>query len=177
MKKTVVLLLSLLLISCSKPKDIIENTLEYEPYKNINGKITEINNEILTIYTDDNNSLTFNIKDLEIDEYFINDYISIIYSGIIDENTDNIKINSIILQQREIKEPELLELTGKVVKGTTYNKIIITDGNQTLTLLNETVEIMFEGDLVAGMNIKITYLTEKIEEYDGILQSLEILDS
>ena len=33
MKKTVVLLLCLLLISCSKPKDIIENTLEYELIK------------------------------------------------------------------------------------------------------------------------------------------------
>ena len=72
------------------------------------------------------------------------------------------------------KEQQLQRIVDRYVKA--YKSDFDYD-KQTLSLLNETVEIMFEGDLIPGMNIKVTYLPTKNEEYDGILQSLEILEN
>lgn len=176
MKKILILsIISLLLVSCSKPEEPIKQEPKNVIVSNINGKVIEINEENLTLQSNGNNYV-FNIKDVEIEDIIVDDDISVIYNGNL-EDISSVKINSIVLQKRENKEPTIQEVIGKVTTGTNYQKIVITDDKQTLSLLNETVEIMFEGDLIPGMNIKVTYLPTKNEEYDGILQSLEILEN
>lgn len=163
MKKLLILLI--LLSSCTSKNESSEiKTLVIT--NNVTGIITAIDEDKITI-AKNNELLEFPLDNIDVSEYNFNDEVSVVYN----QTNDEIKVISVILQKKAVQETTENEITGVIVKGTTYNDIIIQDEKgQVVNLINIDVEIKFEGELVPGMKVHARY------DNDNYLLSLDILE-
>ncbi|NLC97420.1 MAG: hypothetical protein GX675_07650 [Erysipelotrichaceae bacterium] len=178
MKKYIIfiLLFSITFISSCNNTNInkIENT---NSPKNISGQVIELNKDYISIQTS-NKTINFNISNIDIKDILVDDYVSIIYNGQINKDEAfDVEVISIVLEKRETVLPVIKEITTIVEDNSDHNYILINEEDNILKILNDNIVIEFEGNLVKGMKIHITYLETKNEEYDGILQSIEILEN
>lgn len=167
-----ILLLIFFVSSCSNTKKEIEQPIKkFEVAKNIVGIVKSIDKNNVTILSN-NNSFTFDIKEVKYSNISVDDEISVVYNGDL-ENISSIKVVSLIMQKKASKDNSIISLNTVVENGTNYKILVVNNG---LKLLIDDVPIEFEGSLIAGMKVSIEYVIDKTDEYDGVLKSLKILE-
>lgn len=160
MKK--IFIIFILLSGCSyKEKQTTSNIVIAD---NISGVVTQIDKSTITINRG-NEIYTFEISDIDVSKIGINDEVSIIFNS---KNND-INVVSVVLEKKSSEEI-IEEGIGIIQEGTNQNTIVVLLENETLSLTNYDVPIKFEGDLIKGMKVKVTY------SQDYILKSLDILE-
>ncbi len=160
MKK--IFIIFILLSGCSyKEKQTTSNIVIAD---NISGVVTQIDKSTITINRE-NEIYTFEISDIDVSKIGINDEVSIIFNS---KNND-INVVSVVLEKKSSEEI-IEEGIGIIQEGTNQNTIVVLLENETVSLTNYDVPIKFEGDLIKGMKVKVTYTQ------DYILKSLDILE-